>query len=213
MAALNLPFAVVNLDGFLETYRFHASRGTNFESVWYAVGHLGREWRVPWMDALSGKPLLDVVSTGPFVAALLFSGWAAWTRRLDPVAAAAVPVLAFLVFNKVFSVQYVLWALPLILLTGRTTLQKALVVVADLAVFTTLFMYFAVSGHYNSAALFFPVAMAVLLRAAAFAWCLLSLVQDARRPASPVPAPPLDVVVPPPPARTGAPARGRDPLG
>jgi uncharacterized membrane protein len=183
LLALNLPFALVDLDGFLETYRFHMDRGANFESVWYAVAHLGREGSMPWLDALGREPWLGVVSTVPFVAALAFSCWAAWGRRLDPVWAAAIPVLAFLAFNKVFSVQYTLWALPLVLLTHRTTLQKAAVVAGDLAVFVTLFAFFVVSPITSHAALFFPVAMAVLLRAAALAWCMASLMGTAlRRP-------------------------------
>lgn len=187
LVLLNVPFAVANPDGFLDTYRFQTERGANFESPWYAVAHLGREWSIPWMDALGHSPLLDVGSGLPFLAALAFSGWAAWTRRLDPVAAASLPVLAFLAFNKVFSVQYVLWSLPLLILTDRGAVQKTLVVVGDLAVFVTLFAYFA-AGEAATSATFFPVAMAVLLRAAAFTWCLVSLMQEALR--SRVPGPP-----------------------
>jgi uncharacterized membrane protein len=220
LLALNVPFAILNLDGFLETYRFHMDRGANFESVWYAVAHLGREWSMPWMDALGREPWVEVVSTVPFLAALAFSCWAAWTRRLDPVAAAAIPVLAFLAFNKVFSVQYTLWALPLVLLTERSPLQKAAVVAGDLAVFVTLFAFFAIQPITSHAALFFPVAMSVLLRAAALAWCMASLVRLALRarpgsapptapPSTATPSPPL---APTPPApRAGLPPRTRAP--
>jgi hypothetical protein len=200
LVLLNVPFAVANLEGFLDTYRFQMERGANFESPWYAVAHLGRAWSIPWMAAFGHPPLLDVASGLPFLAALGFSGWAAWTRRLDPVAAASLPVLAFLAFNKVFSLQYVLWALPLLILTGRSAVQKTLVVVGDLAVLVTLFAYFA-AGNAASSALFFPVAMAVLLRAAAFAWCLASLVQEALRPRMPPERIPPRAIGSPPPAR------------
>ena len=216
--ALNLPFAIVNLDGFLDTYRFHMDRGANFESVWYAVAHLGREWSMPWIDALGHGPWLEVVSTVPFLAGLAFSCWAVWARRLDPLAAAAIPVLAFLAFNKVFSLQYTLWALPLVLLTHRTPLQKAAVMAGDLAVFVTLFAFFAIQSITSHAALFFPVAVSVLLRAAALAWCMASLVRLALRRPGPGAAPgppgaagtaatptPRRAAVPGPPASGGRP--------
>ena len=191
MAALNLPFYFANPHLFLETYRFQLSRGPNFESPWYAFGHLGREWHIPWLAALGERPWASPLSGALFLASLVASGWAAWTRRLDPIAAAALPIFTFLSFNTVFSLQYVLWALPLAILTGRSVGQRAALVVADLAVFVTLFAYFAISDVTSDATIFFPVVVAVLARAAAFAWCAASLVRQAwpARPRAAVRAP------------------------
>jgi uncharacterized membrane protein len=197
IAALNGPFLLANPHLFLQTYSFQLSRGPNFESPWYALAHLGREWRIPWMDAMGHDPLVSWESGLPILAAFLVSGWAAWTRRLDAVAAAAIPVLAFLAFNKVFSLQYTLWALPLLLLTKRSVGQRVSLVVADLAVFTTLFAFFAVQDITQDAALFFPVVVAVLARAVVFAWSACSLAIEAWRtpPAADpeTPSPPVAV--------------------
>lgn len=182
-AAIHVPLFLLNFDLTLEAYRFQARRLPNFETIYYSLAHLGREWRGDWLwlDHLDDKPYSDLLSLGPFALSLAFSGWAAWTRRLDPVAAACVPVFVFLAVNKVFSVQYVLWALPLLMLTGASRTHKVLVVVADLAVFVTLSNYFALWNVTQDGHLFTPVAFAVLFRAAVFASVAWSLARPAWR--------------------------------
>lgn len=191
--AWHLPLFLLDADGLVEAYRFHAGRDPNFETVWFSLGHLGRSYGWPFL-ARWGEPPWHEAANIVLVAALAASAWAAWTRRLDPVAAATVPVFAFLAFNKVFSIQYTLWAIPLLVAIAAPRTLKALVVVADLAVFVTLGAYFALwdtiarTGDPNAGHLFTPVAIAALFRAAVFAAVAVHLLQTARRRA-PIPDP------------------------
>lgn len=184
--AWHVPLLALDANGLLEAYRFQAERGPNFETVWFSLGHLGRSYGWAWLEPWGQKPLYEVGSL-VLLAALAASGWAAWTRRLDPVAAAAIPVFAFLAFNKVFSIQYTLWAIPLLVAIAAPRTLKALVVVADLAVFVTLGAYFALwdtivaTGHPHAGHLFTPVAIAALFRAGVFMAVAVHLLQTARR--------------------------------
>ena len=177
--AIHLPLALLDLDGLVRAYTFQTERGPNFESLWFAVAHLGRTYGSGFLAAFGDKAVYEWGSLVPLAAALAVSGWAAFTRRLDPVAAAVLPVLVFLAVNKVYSVQYTLWAIPLLVVVPVPRTLKALVVVADLAVLLTLGTYFALSGSLADAALFTPVAIAVLFRAGVWAACAGLLVRRA----------------------------------
>lgn len=180
--AIHVPFFLLDFGQMLEAYTFQAGRAANFESAWYALGHLGRQYGVAWLDWFDNEGVVDWMVLVPFGASLAFSGWAAWTRRLDPVAAACIPVFAFLAVNKVFSVQYTLWAIPLLVVLHAPRLLKALLLVADLAVFLTLFAYFDTSNGVT----FTPVAFFVLFRAGVYAALAVGLVRQAL--AEPVPS-------------------------
>lgn len=189
-AAVHLPFFVLDAHGLVEAYSFQAERSPNFETPWYALGHLGREFGWPLLDQFDDKPVYEWGSLLPLLAAFGVSGWAAWTRRLDPIAAACIPVFAFLAFNKVFSIQYTLWAIPLMMLAPMGRVLKSLVVVADLAVFVTLSQYFWAWNHLQHGNTFTPAAFAALFRAGVYAACAVHLTQTARRaPAVPPTAP------------------------
>lgn len=181
--AIHAPFFAQNLALTWEAYSFQAERGANFESLWYALAHLGRAYGVGGLDLLDDDGIVDWLALVPLLAALAFSGWAAWTRRLDPVVAACIPVFAFLAVNKVFSVQYTLWAIPLLVVLHAPRLLKALVVVADLVVFFALFGFFATMDRGGA---FTPVALFVIFRAGVFAAVVVHLVRQAFPPASPV---------------------------
>ncbi len=187
---VHLPFIMGDPHLLWQGYKFQLERGANFESIWYVLGHLGRAFDARFLEWLGSDTATGLLSPIPVLAALAFSAWAAWRDRLDPVWAAAIPVFAFLAFNKVFSVQYTLWAVPLFILVGRTVLQRAALVAADVAVFVTLFTYFAVSPTTTEGALFTPVAVAVLARFAVFAWAAADTARCAWMPMRLEPEPP-----------------------
>lgn len=187
VVAFHLPFLLINAELTLEAYRFQAQRSPNFETFWYSMAHVGREWGWAWMDWFDEEWFYQPASLLAFLAALGVSGWASWTKRLPPVAAACIPVFAFLAFNKVLSMQYTLWAIPLIILCPLPRTLKALVVVADLAVFVSLSQYFALSGALQDGHLFTPAALAAIFRTgvyAAVAWHLTRLAWTAAPAAS-----------------------------
>lgn len=187
--AVHLPFALLDWHGLLEAYTFQAKRAPNFETVWYALGHLGRTYDNGFLASFNDEPLYSPGGLLPLVAAFGLSGWAAYTRRLDPIAAAAIPVFVFLALNKVYSIQYTLWVIPLLVLVPVPRTLKALAVVADLAVLVTLANYFALWDKVQDGNLYTPVAAAVLFRAGVWIACAYTLA----RPAFPRRAPPAPI--------------------
>lgn len=104
---INLPFAIANFEGWFYFYDFSSTRSQDFGSVWYAASL----WGLPSIP----PDLLNLVATGSFlvlcagIAALI---WFAPTRpRLG--AMLFLVVAAFVVTNKVYSPQFVLWLVPL----------------------------------------------------------------------------------------------------
>ena len=109
-AVVNVPVAVAALEGWSEVWRLSASRGAHVQSVWHLVDRLGG-------PGLSGQPL-DLAVTGALAAGGLAIA-ALGVRRLSPTDQwrLVVPLLVwFLLVNKVYSPQYVLWLLPLAVL-------------------------------------------------------------------------------------------------
>lgn len=137
-AAINLPFALINFDGWWATYAFHRQRVPNFETIW----HLG-------FDSLSQNPAqLNLVTTvliaASFVVALGF-GWRRGlrTRGSYPFLQVAGAMLAaFLLFNKIHSPQYALWLLPFFALLRINLLWWVGYSIADLLVYVGIFRWF-----------------------------------------------------------------------
>jgi hypothetical protein len=131
LAALNLALWGWAGEGYLDTYLYHRERGIQIESSWASVLlpiHLVADLDVGLaleygssnlttpLDGFvrSAWPFLFVGLALPFVAA----GWR--RERAAPIHLLAGLVLAFLLANKVFSPQYLLWVFPLLLFDGTS---------------------------------------------------------------------------------------------
>ncbi len=120
-AAVNLPVALAAPEAWARFYRFSSERGADWGSLWFVGDNLPLGWTPlgPAFDRLVGDVgLLNVAAQVSFlgccagIAALI---WFAPTRpRLASVA--FLVVAAFLLTNKVWSPQFVLWLLPLAVL-------------------------------------------------------------------------------------------------
>jgi uncharacterized membrane protein len=110
--AVNLPVMIVYPEGWQLFYRFNKERGAEFGSPWHALELLGHPV----------EPLgrLNLLASGLFLVGCLgVAALALFVRPAPPLAPLAFLVLAaFLVTNKVYSPQYVLWLLPLAVLAG-----------------------------------------------------------------------------------------------
>jgi uncharacterized membrane protein len=108
-AVVNLPFIVLNAQGWARFYTFSRQRAEDFGSVWLALTTAG-----------AGIPAehLNTVATG--LLALLCAGIAVlvWRAPVTPRVAQVMflVVAALLVTNKVYSPQYVVWLVPLAVL-------------------------------------------------------------------------------------------------
>ncbi len=133
--AINLPFALVNFDGWWATYAFHQERGPNFDSIWW-VGWA--EWGAEKVSLVS-----SALTAGFFLVILGVSWWLGRRRGDYPfVQTCAALLVAFLLWNKVHSPQYTLWILPFFALLHLNVLWWFAYAIADLAVYIGVFRWF-----------------------------------------------------------------------
>ena len=132
---INLPFALINWQGWLVTYQFHRARGPNYDSIWY----LG------WPSLPPER--VNLVTTGllaaSFVLILLVGSSRSRSMGTYPLVQTCGALLAaFLLFNKVHSPQYTLWLLPFFALLNVSRLWWVAYSVVDLAVYVGVFRWF-----------------------------------------------------------------------
>lgn len=187
---LNAPVMVLYPDGWWEFWRFNAAREADFGALWYALQLLG-----------APVPAVNEVALGVLVLLLLgVAALARYARRPPTLAQLGfLTVAAFLLTNKVYSPQYVLWLLPLLVLArghapGRRVLRDwALWQAAEVLHWVAVWRYL---GEALTADWQYPAA--ILIRVAVTAYLCGQVVRDvltapAEAPAgarpAPVPAP------------------------
>ena len=126
-----LPFALISFSGLVESLKYHAERGIQIESSYASIVWLGTQagfieaFRVKdhkssgyfsnWNDWLLLASTLLLVAG--LLALFIYSWWVSHPRRSTlskqwPILATFLAVAWFIITNKVFSPQYVLWLLP-----------------------------------------------------------------------------------------------------
>jgi uncharacterized membrane protein len=193
LAAVNLPFALVNSDGWLATYEFHRLRGPNFDNIW-ALREIG-PLTLPALEPATLN-VVTLVLTAAFFAAALAVGWSAFRRRASwpHLEVCAALLCAFLLWNKVHSPQYTLWLLPFFALVPVHVGWWIAYSVVDVAVYAGVFRFFYDACSANACQVFAEPTAAqrvmttgVALRAglllALFVMFLLRSFRDIGRPA------------------------------
>jgi uncharacterized membrane protein len=103
--ALNAYFMFANFDGWSYFFTSNSARNSNPDSIWTLVRFAFGEIPIPKINTISF---------------LLFGGsftWLMWRyRRASITALCCIATILFLLFNKVFSPQYLLWLLPFFVL-------------------------------------------------------------------------------------------------
>lgn len=152
LVLINLPFALINFDGWMATYRFHSNRVGNFDSIW----NLG--------FSQLGADELNLVTGGLTAAGFVVAlgvGW--WRARSDGVypflEVGAALVAAFLLFSKVHSPQYTLWLLPFLVMTRVHIGWWVAYSVVDLFVYVGIFRWFYDTIYQNQDFTFFKKMM------------------------------------------------------
>lgn len=170
--AVNLPVMVAYPEGWALFYRFNQERDADFGSFWYALLRIGHPV----------EPL-NPVTMGLFVAACAgVAALALWVRPVPKLAPLAfLVVAAFLVTNKVYSPQYVLWLLPFAVLCLHAGLRLPDLVLWQAA---EVAYWFAIWAHLDGRAIDDQwYAAAVFLRIAMTLWlCARVVVALVRRP-------------------------------
>ncbi|GAA2443205.1 glycosyltransferase 87 family protein [Actinomadura vinacea] len=109
--AVNLPVMLFAWDGWIEFYRFSQERGVDWGSIFFFLQDRG-------LSGLDDTEKLNLLGTGTFLVLAL--GIAVLTlaapRRPRLPQLLFLVLVAFMLPNKVWSPQYVLWLLPLVAL-------------------------------------------------------------------------------------------------
>ena len=137
--AVNLPIALVAPAGWGRFYAFSRSRAADWGSVWYMF----ETYRVPGVGN-SSLGQLNLMSSVAFAAAcvaiVLLVFMAPRRPRLPQVC--FLLLAAFLMLNKVWSPQYVIWLVPLAVLARPRLWPYLLWQAAEVAYFFGIWGYF-----------------------------------------------------------------------
>ncbi|MGO8979150.1 MAG: glycosyltransferase family 87 protein [Streptosporangiaceae bacterium] len=136
--AVNLPFAIRAPSGWATFYTFNAARGADWGSIWYFFE--AEHW--PVLGSLSLNTL-NLLSSALFaVACVLIAALALAAPRRPRVAQVFfLTVAAFLLFNKVWSPQYVIWLVPLVVLARPRLGGCLLWQIAEIGYFYAIWAY------------------------------------------------------------------------
>lgn len=173
---LNLPVALSGWQEWLVFWRFNSDRGADLGSVWLALSTMGIDVPVTVINRASWIFLAGVCLL------VLLLGLAA--RRPPRVAQLAfLIVLAFLLVNKVYSPQYVLWLLPLAVLARPRVRDLGIWQAGEVFYFALVWLH--LGGWTAPATSGAPDALyvtAIAVRLAAQLWLGAVVVRDVLRP-------------------------------
>ncbi len=136
--AVNLPVALAAPAGWSAFYRFNASRGADWGSIWYFFET--EHWPVVGSMPLHTLNAVSLLLFGVACAAIGVLALAAPRRPRLPQLCFLV-IAAFLLFNKVWSPQYVIWLAPLVVLARPRLVSYALWQLAEIGYFLGIWAY------------------------------------------------------------------------
>jgi uncharacterized membrane protein len=112
--ATNLPFAAANPAGWIYFFQFSADRDAGYSSPWFAYNLLADRVRLPELSPAA----VDLLSPGLFALSCAAIAAVALTAPRRPRLAqlAFLIVAAFILTGKVYSPQFVVWLIPLLVL-------------------------------------------------------------------------------------------------
>ena len=173
---VNLPAMLSDLDAWKGFWEFNSARGADLGSLWLVWTHRGHEVTPHTINLVSWGVFL-LVCVGVLVLGLV-------AKHPPRIAQLALLVLVgFLVVNKVYSPQYVLWLLPVAVL-ARPRWRDLLIWQAG-EVFYFVMVWFYLGGYTASAtsgAQDSAYSVAILVRVAAELYLAAVVVRDILRP-------------------------------
>jgi uncharacterized membrane protein len=137
--AINLPFALLNFDGWWATYEFHRARLPNYDTVWL-IG-LNPDGEFGYSPNVLNL-LTTVLIVASFIGAVVYGLIRSKGGTYPFLQVSGAALVAFLLWNKVHSPQYVLWLLPFFVLLRVSVWWWVAYSIADLAVYIGVFRWF-----------------------------------------------------------------------
>ena len=136
---VNVPVALTATSGWAEFYAFSRSRGADWGSIW----HLFENYNVPVVGN-SGLSALNDMSSGSFIVACVVITVLVLAAPRRPRLPQVCFLLlgSFLILNKVWSPQYVIWLLPLAVLSRPRIWAYVVWQVAEIVYFVGIWEYF-----------------------------------------------------------------------
>src|ERR1700722_1593835 len=149
---VNLPVAIAAPHGWATFYAFSDTRGADWGGIWYFFQHL----QLPVLGSSSTQTLY-LMSGGFFAAACLAIGLLALAAPRRPRLAQLIFLApaAFVLSSKVWSPQYVVWLVPLVVLARPRLAGYLLWQVAEVGYFYAIWAYLitVVAGPATSGAI------------------------------------------------------------
>ena len=170
--AVNLPVYLANPEGWLYFWTFNTDRGADLGSFWYAFSLLGIE--IPRVSTMIS--ILMVAGAAALCLMLVVA-----PRRPRLAQGVFLMVAWFLILNKVYSPQYVLWLLPLLVLARPRWVDWIAFSLAETAYFAAVWAY--LDGQLaNGAGQERMYALAIFLRVGVQLWICARVIRDMFNP-------------------------------
>ncbi len=167
---IDLPVYLWSPDAFLWFWRFNASRGPDFGSLWLIASERGYS---------ASARVINITTVGVFGLACLAIAVLGWRAHRRPRLAqlAFLVVASFLLVNKVYSPQYVLWLLPLAALARPRWRDLLIWQACEIFYFFAVWMhianFFVAEGSFD-----WVYALAILIRLAGEIFLMVLVVRD-----------------------------------
>jgi uncharacterized membrane protein len=169
--AVNLPVALAAPQSWAEFYTFSQERPGTFAATWTVLQDMGLLTTSVEQRNLYGS-LAFVLGAAAIV-------WAGWRRHRGHEWVLITPLVAwFLLTNKVWSPQFDLWLIPLLVLTACRRWPVAAFAVTDVMVYFTEFWWLARRREFWWSAPYEALAAAATLRAVVLVVIIVLAVRD-----------------------------------
>jgi uncharacterized membrane protein len=174
--AVNLPIMVAAWRGWSEFYTFSKDRGVDFGSFWLVLAHRTDLTLEP--DRVNTLAMALVLGGCLGIAALALLA----PRRPRLAQLAFLVVALFIVTNKVYSPQYVLWLIPLAVLARPRWRDFLVWQSCEVLYFVAIWMYLAHSGTDGQGLPPGGYHLAILVHLAGTLYLCALIVRDVLRP-------------------------------
>ena len=182
-AVVNVPVAVAAPEGWREFYSFSSERGADWGSLWYFHQYLRGPLDVGLAEG-EAPHTLNTLASGLFLLACI--GIAVLVLRAPQRPRVAqvlfLTLLAFMLTNKVFSPQFVIWLLPLAVLARPRWRTFLLWQATEAIAFFAIWYYLIHIGDQNQGISDGWYFAALLLRDAALLLFAARVVHEVMRP-------------------------------